>query len=63
MIIFDSNTPTPESLESKAHNAMQENFPGNYTVVHHFNSKTLTFTMKLKFESANDETFFLLKYN
>lgn len=41
---------------------MQHIFPGKYDLEEYFDSKIGKFSFRLKFESEEDETIFLLKY-
>lgn len=40
---------------------MKEKYPGNYIIEEYYNSKTHTFDLRLKFDTPEDETWFLLR--
>ena len=46
-----------------AQSLMQTHYPGNYIVEEYYNSKQGKFTLRLKFESPPDETFFMLRWS
>ena len=40
---------------------MKKKYPGNYIVEEYFDSNSLTFDLRLKFDTSEDEIIFLLK--
>lgn len=41
---------------------MQANYPGSYIVEEYYDTKRMSFALRLKFEDPKQETFFKLKY-
>lgn len=41
---------------------MQQRYPGNYIVEEYYNNKKHTWDLRLKFDTPEDETWFMLKY-
>jgi hypothetical protein len=46
----------------RATEQMKEKYPGNYIVEEYFDPQILEFSLRLKFETPEEETLFLLKY-
>jgi hypothetical protein len=52
-----------ESMLDLVHNKMQEHYPGNYTLDWKFDIIKGRFVLYPRFDTSEDETWFILKYS
>ncbi len=64
-----SNLPMAEKSDKEEqvmeaiHDIMQASYPGPYIVEEYYDSKRMSFALRLKFETPQEETLFRIKYS
>lgn len=62
-IIVDPSTNfNDDARQQEVTKYMQERFPGNYTLEEYYDSNTMSFRYRLKFDSEQDEIVFKLRH-
>lgn len=54
---------TAEDIVANSHKWMQKKYPGPYTVEQFYNAEKMKWDLRLRFDSPEEETFWLLKYS